>query len=419
MKHITTKRSLFAALIALLMIASFAMAGCSASGGAVIDSTGTASLPEKTTASAVQTAAASLETSAVNDLSYISIDINPSIELTVKYGVVLDAAAYNDDGAEILLSVDILGKTPDAATAALIGEFAAEGYVSPESTDAAIVITVYGDDEGKLLENLQVTATDSLTGLGISCDVVTSAVQPQIAQPAKSAGITPGKYLLIKYLAERDGITIEEARDIYGDMKMKKLLSMIPDVKDVYGDDAYISLSDIVESLTPEQLEILEQARLAYETAMKTAVKAYNQAKEDAREGFSAARGEAQNAYKQNRDKQAWKQAKTAAQKEMRQRYQAAKQVFTAARTQARNDFMAVIAGLSLTEEQIEAMLEWNFILGWDNSDDWNLDGEEAAAPSGETEDNDKDEDKGKGNDEKEDGHGKDNNKGNGGNHHN
>ncbi len=402
MKHHTTARALITTFITLLLFASFALAGCSAADETILNDTIAASLPAESTAAAAQPTA--LETSSANDVSYISIDINPSIELTVKYGVVLDAAAYNDDGAEILLNVDVLGMTPDAATAALIGEFAAEGYVSPESSDAAIVITVYGDDEEMLLERLQTTATDSLTDLGITCDVVTSSVQPQIAQAAKSAGITPGKYLLVKYLAERDGITIEEARDIYGDMKMKELLNMIPDVKKVYGDLAHINLPDITGNLTPEQLDILEQARLAYETAMKAAVKAYNQAKEDARIAFQTARESAHGVYQQNHDKQVWQQAKTAAKQEMQQRYQTAKQAFVAAREQSRNDFNTAAAGLGLTEEQIEAMLEWSFECSWDNSEDWAL--EDDGTDATEAADHSADNGNGKGEDNGADSHG-------------
>jgi hypothetical protein len=209
-------------------------------------------------------------------ISYISIDVNPSIELTVKYGVVLDAAAYNDDGSAILLSVNVPGMTPDNAVAALIAEFAAQGYISPASADASIVITVYGNDEDGLLAKLQTAASDSLSGLGVTCDIVASAVAPDTAQTARAAGITPGKYLLLCYLAERDGITIEAARDLYGSMKMKALLAMVPDPGEVFGKDAYVFLSTVAPGLTSGQLQILEQAKLAYQAAMKAAVKAYN-----------------------------------------------------------------------------------------------------------------------------------------------
>ena len=45
----------------------------------------------------------------------VTIDINPSIELTVVDGVVTQAEAYNDDGQVLLLSTDVQGLDPDAA----------------------------------------------------------------------------------------------------------------------------------------------------------------------------------------------------------------------------------------------------------------------------------------------------------------
>jgi hypothetical protein len=381
-----TVQGFFITLFTLLFIISFALAGCAPAEETAAGSAGTFG---SAGTAAVGTQAAT--EAADEGISYVSIDINPSIELTVKYGIVLDAAAYNDDGAEILLSADVVGLTPEEAIAALIAEFAAQGYITPDSTDAAIVITVYGDDEDELLANLRTTAIQSLTGLGISCDIAASAVEPDIAHIAKAAGITPGKYLLIKYLADQDGITIEEARDIYGGMKMKELLALIPDPGKVFGEDAYIYLSSLVQGLTPEQLQILTQAQIAYKAAMKAAVKTYNQAKEDARASFHAARSAAQDAFKKTRDQQAWQQAKTAAKQQMELMYQAAKQAFAAAKAQAKEAFMLAVSGLGLTEEQIKALLEWDFDLEWDVGDDWG-EGQDI-----ESDDQDEDEDEGHG----------------------
>ena len=428
-KQQNSKRT-FTVLFTLLFTLSFVLAGCSSVGETAASGSAATHVSVQTTEGeepTTTTAAADTE-----GISYVSIDINPSIELTVKYGVVLDATAYNDDGAEIILSTDVLGMTPNEATATLIGAFAMEGYITPEGTDGAIVITVYGDEEDVLLANLQTTAADKLTTLGITCDVVASAVEPEIAQTAKAAGITPGRYLLIKYLAERDGITIEQARDLYGSMKMKDLLKMIPDASDVFGENAYIYLSSVIQGLTPEQLQILTQAKLAYQTAMKTAVQAYNQTKEEARQYFQSARDAAHDAFKQTHDQQAWKQAKSAAKQEMDQRYKAAKQAFTAARTQAQEAFMTAIAGLGLTEEQIDAILEWDFDFEWDFDYDWDEDqdidaddqndegGQDDQNDEGGQDDQDDDDDQNDNDDQNDDGEGENNNGGNGnGNGHN
>jgi len=377
-------RNTFATLFTLLLIVSFVLAGCSTSSEAAGTVVGT---------TAAENQAAVNPSEEDGGISYVSIDINPSIELTVKYGVVLDVTAYNDDGTEILLSVDVLGMTPEAATSAIIAEFANQGYVTPDSTDAAIVITVYGDDEECQLVNIQSAATETLMGLGITCDLVASAVEPDIAQTAKAAGITPGKYLLIQYLAEQDGITVEEAWAIYGGMKMKDLLAMVPNPGKVYGEDAYLYLSELVEGLTPEQLAALTQAQIAYQTAMKDAVKAYNEAKADARAYLKEARKAAKDAFKETRDKQAWQQARAAAKQEMEQRYQAAKEEFKAAKALAQETFRAAVAELGLTEEQIEALLQWDFDLEWNFDYSWSEDEGAVESEDQDNEDDDEDDD--------------------------
>lgn len=371
MNNTQKSKRTFAVLFTLLFTLSFVLAGCSS---AVETMAGSAAVSAPRQSAAGEQPTTTTTIADTEGISYVSIDINPSIELTVKYGTVLGATAYNDDGAEIILSTDVLGMSPDEATATLIGAFAMESYITPDSTDAAIIITVYGDDEDALLTKLQTTASDKLTALGITCDVVASAVEPGIAKTAKAVGITPGRYLLIKYLADRDGITVEDAWALYGSMKMKDLLKMVPDASEVFGEEAYIYLSSIVQGLTSEQLQILTQAKLTYQTAMKTAVKAYKQAKEKARQFFQSARNAAQDAFKATHDKQAWKQAKAAAKQEMEQRYQAAKQAFTAAKTQAEENFRTAVAGLSLTEEQIDAILAWDFDFDWNFDYDWDED---------------------------------------------
>lgn len=46
--------------------------------------------------------------------AYVDMDVNPSISLTLnRYGRVLEAAPYNDDGAVILRDVDVRHKSWD------------------------------------------------------------------------------------------------------------------------------------------------------------------------------------------------------------------------------------------------------------------------------------------------------------------
>lgn len=356
-----TIKSLFATLFALLFLCTSVLAGCSSAN--VPSSAGTQ------TTGPVQEQPSAVESEPTDDINYVSIDINPSISLTVQYGVVFAAAAYNDDASGILLSVNVVGMTAEEAVAALINTFASEGYISADNQDAAIVITVHGQNEQELVTSLEGAASASLEGLGITCDVVASAVEFEIAQEAEAVGMTPGKYMIVQYLAEQDGISFEEARALYADLSMKELLQMVSDVSGVFGEDAYVFLAGTVAGLTPEQLALLNAALADYKAAMKAAVKTYLQAKEDARDYFHTARDEAHEAFKATGDHEAWQSAKTAAKNEMERLYGVAKAAFKEAKVQATNVFVVAIAGLGLTDDQIAVLLEWNFDLDWDDTD--------------------------------------------------
>lgn len=107
MKSITKK--LFAATIILALIVSMFLVGCasvpvpvqSAPSGTMDVTAADAASPSATVQAAIAAGA---------QLSYVSIDINPSIELTLADGLVLEARAYNDDGAAIILATDVMGK---------------------------------------------------------------------------------------------------------------------------------------------------------------------------------------------------------------------------------------------------------------------------------------------------------------------
>jgi hypothetical protein len=77
----------------------------------------------------------------------------------------------------------------------------------------------------------------------------------------------------------------------------------------------------------------------------------------------------------------------------MEQRYATAKQAFGDAKAQAEADFRATVAGLGMTEEQIKALLEWNFDYDWNFDYNWeDPDDDSTGGQSGHDEDDEDDE---------------------------
>lgn len=402
MKHFKGQKSL-ALLLSLTMIVAFVFTGCATTPQTTQPETSPTTAPP-IAPTAAQTAAALPSQTVSQQLSYVSIDVNPSIKFTVQDDVVLDVSALNDDGEAITLENDVTGLTPAEALNILIGAFANSGYITEEDGNASLVITTSGDDEEELLQNLQDTATQRLSELGLACDVVVSAVEDEITEEAKLSGLTPGRYLLLTYLAEKEGITLEEAKAKYGSLKMGKLVKLVDDVDEVFGHKGdEKDMQELVDSgiLTAEQLGILTQAQNTFKTSMKQAQQIYKQTRTDAKDLLKASKTELRNAFKADKDVDKYKSAKTALQAQLEQQKQTAIQTYKQAKVQAREQFRTAVQSLGLTDEQIAALTQWDFDFDWDVDYDWDDGDIENDNDGNKVED--KDDDKDEEDDDKED----------------
>ncbi len=73
--------------------------------------------------------------------SYVVIDINPSVELTVsEEGIVLTATAVNDDATVLLSQVEITGKTIEEASALLADKSIELGFIAEGNREISITV---------------------------------------------------------------------------------------------------------------------------------------------------------------------------------------------------------------------------------------------------------------------------------------
>ncbi len=375
------KKKLFAAIIALMLVVPAFLQGCAGVPPLKSAPPGTAVTTDapQSTDMLYETA----EPSAAEDLqvSYISVDINPSIELALSGGLVQEARGYNDDGAAIILALDLVGMTPQDAVSALVGSFATEGFITPQSTDTAIVITVAGAQDEGLADSLKQNAQQSLSALGLSGQVLATAVAEEIVQTAGNCDLSIGRYLLLKQIALQESISLGEARDKYGATRMGELLAMIENIDSFMGDVQ--QLSSILDSLTPEQTQILNQARTAFEASMKTAQQTFLAVRKEAKNAFMTARDAAKDAFLSTKDNGALKAAKQQIKDAFALGKKTATENMKQAKVQARTDFMAAVASLGLDDEVIERLLEWDFDMDFDFDMDMDFgdeDGGEADA---------------------------------------
>ncbi len=149
-------------------------------------------------------------------VSYISIDVNPSIELALnRFDHVVEAAAYNDDGAAVLNGLDLKGKSYTEAIDILMEK---QEFVSYLEENNRLDFTVVSDRQDELMNGIQgCRGYAQYNGCCHSAD-------NSLAEQAHEHGFSVGKYRAYKELARYDeNVTEEDCKN----MTMRQIYDMI------------------------------------------------------------------------------------------------------------------------------------------------------------------------------------------------
>lgn len=162
--------------------------------------------------------------------TYVSIDVNPSIEYTVnRFDRVIKVKAANDDGEELLNEIplrELTNKSIENAVKTTVEQLSAAGYLDGEAEDSIIIAT---SSEGtgkadKLAEQLQTSVEEVNQENGASVAVETFSVEPERVREARELGVTPGKLNLIEKLKEAAGDSAEVNIDEWLDKPVKEIM---------------------------------------------------------------------------------------------------------------------------------------------------------------------------------------------------
>ncbi|MEG1491709.1 MAG: hypothetical protein RR227_05470, partial [Oscillospiraceae bacterium] len=136
--------------------------------------------------------------------SYVSMDVNPSIEYTLNmFDRVLEVEAVNDDGTKILQKItleNLTNKTIDDAIALTLDEINREGYLKGEG---GIVIATSGKKSAaseELAAHLKSLITAQCAENKNTVSIESMAVSREQLDEAKAQGVTPGKLILVQKL---------------------------------------------------------------------------------------------------------------------------------------------------------------------------------------------------------------------------
>jgi hypothetical protein len=171
-------------------------------------------------------------------VAYISIDINPSIELGVdSIDNVITAEACNADGQKVLSACSVVGLNIKEAVKILVAEASRQGFIAADGSSVISISTETLDkSKADVLKNLsEIGALEALDDCADCASVYKDNIEFSIRDEAKQAGISTGKLMLINKLRILDPtITVEQYKDA-------KISEIINKIKELSG-DKYISI---------------------------------------------------------------------------------------------------------------------------------------------------------------------------------
>lgn len=152
-------------------------------------------------------------------VSYVSIDVNPSIELSLNcWDRVISATAYNNEGVRILNAVSVKGMQFENALETIVESEAMVQYLN---SDADMTVTIATGSQSRQMQiSESVNNCVSHHGYRISGYIANMETVPE----AHHNGMSIGKYdAYVKLYGYDDTVTVEDCRD----MSVSEIRSLI------------------------------------------------------------------------------------------------------------------------------------------------------------------------------------------------
>ena len=174
------------------------------------------------------------------DYTYLSIDINPSLELVLdRKNVVLEATPLNSDAKILLNNITIDNLSIDVALSEILDSSRKEGFISNENNTILFSASPLFENEDELKEDDMKEKDEEITNIlnslkkladddGLSSEIIKA--NPKNRKTALNYGVSMGKYALYTRANEKGmNITIDEVRSTSVSNILVKIKSADPD----------------------------------------------------------------------------------------------------------------------------------------------------------------------------------------------
>lgn len=148
--------------------------------------------------------------------TYVTLDINPSVEIIVnRRDKVIYTNALNEDGEVLLAELDLIGMDVEDAIDLIIETATVLGYIDPEAEETYVSVTAISKDSAigdqvreRIKEHIN-NAFEKRYMMGKAQDKV---FLPEFVAEAETLGVTPGFLLMVKSaLLADDELLLEDA----------------------------------------------------------------------------------------------------------------------------------------------------------------------------------------------------------------
>lgn len=165
--------------------------------------------------------------------AYVSIDVNPSLELTLnRTDKVIAATACNADGEALLHQIRVNGKPYDKAVSALLAEMERQGHISNGVLVTMTVQATGGAEEQRLCDALLQSVKKQTGSIPATVRVEVFPVTQEVRETAHGCHMSAARYLAIQELMEADETATPEA---YSDATIRQIRQRTQECREEHG----------------------------------------------------------------------------------------------------------------------------------------------------------------------------------------
>ncbi|MFZ5640431.1 MAG: anti-sigma-I factor RsgI family protein, partial [Bacillota bacterium] len=148
--------------------------------------------------------------------AYVSLDINPSLEMAVNKDMqVIDVSFFNDDGVDLVQEADLEGENLYEALNTLVRKAIDRHYIKPDQKNLMIsTVTAASADTTELNPvKLQQALESAIAAGGFTGEVRVYQVAAEVRTMAEQNGLSPGKFILYEQAKETGAkVTVQEIK---------------------------------------------------------------------------------------------------------------------------------------------------------------------------------------------------------------